>query len=144
MNDNFFVFSDIHGRYDLWEQVKEYLHGQPAIFLGDAADRGPDGYQVMKELLDSPNIIYLKVNHEDMFIETARSYFKEKQPTCELSDFEVFGNAYRLLIYLSFLSIEINLILDMLIFHLYLLIYYLFLFQSFLMEYLFLCYHIQL
>lgn len=99
MNDNFFVFSDIHGRYDLWKQVKEYLHGQPAIFLGDAADRGPDGYQIMKELLDSPNIIYLKGNHEDMFVETARAYFKEKQSTCELSDFEVFGNAYRLLAY---------------------------------------------
>ena len=50
MNDNFFVFSDIHGRYDLWEQVKEYLHDQPAIFLGDAADRGPDGYQIMTAL----------------------------------------------------------------------------------------------
>ncbi len=99
MNDNFFVFSDIHGRYDLWEQVKKYLYGQPAIFLGDAADRGPDGYQIMKELLDSPNIIYLKGNHEDMFVETAKAYFKEKQPTCEFSDIEAFGNVYRLLIY---------------------------------------------
>lgn len=99
MNDNFFVFSDIHGNYNLWKKVEEFIAGRPAIFLGDAADRGPDGYKIMKELLDSPNIIYLKGNHEDMFVETVHAYFKEKQPTCEPSDFEAFGNAYRLLAY---------------------------------------------
>lgn len=101
MNDNFFVFSDIHGRYDLWEQVKKYLYGQPAIFLGDAADRGADGYQIMKELLDSSNIIYLKGNHEDMFVEAARTFFKAKSSSCEPSDIEAFDRAYRLLIYNS-------------------------------------------
>ena len=42
------------------------------IFGGDACDRGQDGYQIMKELLDNPSVIYLKGNHEEMFCKAAR------------------------------------------------------------------------
>lgn len=41
------------------------------IFLGDAIDRGPDGYKIMKELLDNPKVVYLKGNHEDIFTKAA-------------------------------------------------------------------------
>lgn len=97
MNDNFFVFSDIHGNYNLWKKVEEFIAGRPAIFLGDAADRGPDGYKIMKELLDSPNIIYLKGNHEDMFVDAAKKYLITKSETCEPSDIDDYNSAYNLL-----------------------------------------------
>ena len=42
------------------------------FFLGDAIDRGTDGYAIMKELLNNPRVIYLKGNHEDIFTKAAR------------------------------------------------------------------------
>lgn len=42
------------------------------IYGGDACDRGPDGYKIMKELLANPQVIYLKGNHENMFVAAAR------------------------------------------------------------------------
>lgn len=42
------------------------------IFGGDAIDRGPDGYNIMKQLLDDPHVTYLMGNHEDMFTKAAR------------------------------------------------------------------------
>ena len=71
-----FAFSDIHGMWDLYKAIMDYCHEQDPeyslIFLGDAIDRGSDGYQIMKELLDNPKVVYLKGNHEDMFTKAAR------------------------------------------------------------------------
>ena len=66
----YLVMSDIHGMGGLWEQVKEELEQEETtlIFLGDACDRGPDGYRIMKEMLAMPNVIYLMGNHEDLFV----------------------------------------------------------------------------
>ena len=65
-----YAFTDIHGMYDLWAQIKDYCAEDDTIyFLGDACDRGPDGVRIMKELLAAPRVIYLKGNHEDMMIE---------------------------------------------------------------------------
>lgn len=65
-----YVMSDIHGMGDLWDEVKEFVAEENAnlVFLGDACDRGPDGYRIMKEMLEMPNVIYLMGNHEDMFV----------------------------------------------------------------------------
>lgn len=75
MHDIFF-FTDIHGMYDLYRAIMNYCQEQDPeamiIFGGDAIDRGPDGYQIMKELLNNPQVIYLKGNHEDMFTKAAR------------------------------------------------------------------------
>lgn len=62
--------SDIHGMGELWDLVKEELAQEETtlIFLGDACDRGPDGYNIMKEMLSMPNVIYLQGNHEDFFV----------------------------------------------------------------------------
>ena len=70
-----FCFADIHGMYDLYKAIMDYCNEQDPeasiIFLGDAIDRGPDGYKIMKELLDNPKVLYLKGNHEDIFTRTA-------------------------------------------------------------------------
>ena len=76
MHDVFF-FTDTHGRKDLFDSMRTWCYEQDPnctiIFGGDAADRGPDGYNIMKILLFDPQIIYLKGNHEDMFVNAARA-----------------------------------------------------------------------
>ena len=71
-----FTFCDIHGMYDLYKAIMNYCNEQDPeatiIFLGDACDRGPDGYAIMKGLLNNPYVVYLKGNHEDMFCKAAR------------------------------------------------------------------------
>lgn len=65
-----FAFSDLHGQRNLWEQIKAFLQPDDIVyFLGDAIDRGPDGYEIMKELLHDPRIVYIKGNHELMMQE---------------------------------------------------------------------------
>lgn len=60
-----YALSDIHGMGDLWNQIKAYLQSDDKLyFLGDAADRGPDGFKIMQELLADPRVIYLMGNHE--------------------------------------------------------------------------------
>ena len=70
-----FYFTDIHGMYDLYRAIMNYCKEQDPeamiVFGGDACDRGPDGYKIMKELLANPQVIYLMGNHEDMFIHAA-------------------------------------------------------------------------
>jgi len=62
--------------WDLYRAIMDYCYEQDPeamiIFCGDACDRGPDGYRIMKELLDNPYVVYLKGNHEDMFTKAAR------------------------------------------------------------------------
>ena len=71
-----FYFTDIHGCYDLYKAAMDYCTEQDPesmiIFGGDACDRGKDGYKIMRELLDHPQVVYLKGNHEDMFTKAAR------------------------------------------------------------------------
>lgn len=62
-----YAFSDIHGMYDLWAQIRDYCDETDTIyFLGDACDRGEDGAAIINELLKDKRVIYLKGNHEDM------------------------------------------------------------------------------
>lgn len=76
-----FYFTDIHGMGDLYDAIMQYCKEQDdeamIIFGGDAIDRGKDGYRIMKELLNNPKVIYLKGNHEDMFVKSARLLKKE-------------------------------------------------------------------
>lgn len=62
--------------WKLYRAIIDYCYEQDPeamiIYCGDACDRGPDGYRIMKELLDNPHIVYLKGNHEDIFTKAAR------------------------------------------------------------------------
>ena len=63
------AFSDLHGNYQLWKQIQNYYDkNDTLIFLGDACDRGPDGIKIMQEMFADSRVIYLKGNHEDMFL----------------------------------------------------------------------------
>lgn len=65
-----YAISDLHGRKDLWLKANKEIFKEDDViyFLGDAADRGPDGWKLIKLLLDDPRVIYIKGNHEDMLI----------------------------------------------------------------------------
>ena len=66
-----YAFTDIHGNYNLWRQIHDYCDETDQIyFLGDAADRGEDGLQIIEELLKDKRICYLKGNHEDFLIKS--------------------------------------------------------------------------
>lgn len=71
-----FYFTDIHGHYDLYSAIINWCRAKDPectiIYGGDGCDRGPYGYRIMRELLDNPQVIYLKGNHEDMFVKAAR------------------------------------------------------------------------
>ena len=73
-----YVMSDVHGCGGLFDSVMKFLEeqegGYQLIFLGDAIDRGTHGYRIMKSLLNNPNVIYLKGNHEDMFLRAVHEF----------------------------------------------------------------------
>ena len=44
-----YCFTDVHGNYNLWRQIHDYCDATDTIyFLGDAADRGEDGLQIIQ------------------------------------------------------------------------------------------------
>ena len=70
---NTYVASDWHGCLWVWEQVKKILKQNDTLFyLGDSTDRGPDGWQLFKELIDDPRIIYLKGNHDNFLYQNLK------------------------------------------------------------------------
>lgn len=64
-----YAISDLHGRYDLYQEVKKFLKPEDRVFcLGDCGDRGPDGWKLIKTVYEDPQFIYLMGNHEHMLI----------------------------------------------------------------------------
>ena len=76
-----YVFSDLHGNYSLWEQIRDFMGPDDRAYcLGDCADRGPDGLRIMEEVYNDPRITYIRGNHEDMMLNAIRrpdSYSEE-------------------------------------------------------------------
>lgn len=71
-----YVIGDIHGCADELASLLESIPLEPSdrlVFLGDYIDRGPDSYGVISYLIEwqrkgEPELIFLKGNHEDMFL----------------------------------------------------------------------------
>lgn len=62
-----YAVADLHGRLDLYEQIKAFLKPDDMVyFLGDAGDRGPQPWETIKAIYNDPQFIYIKGNHEDM------------------------------------------------------------------------------
>ena len=73
---NTYAVSDLHGMYDLYKQIKDFLQPEDIVYcLGDCGDRGPDGWRIIKEVYEDPQWIYLKGNHEDMLVKAIKSYY---------------------------------------------------------------------
>lgn len=75
MNKTFCV-SDVHGMLPLWQQIKDFLQpDDQLIVLGDCADRGRDGWQIIKDCLTDERITYIRGNHEAMLLKAWRAEF---------------------------------------------------------------------
>ena len=66
-----YAITDLHGRYDLWSMVKNYLTDDDILYcLGDCIDRGHYGYDIISEMMDMPNVHLIMGNHEQMMVDT--------------------------------------------------------------------------
>lgn len=73
-----YATTDLHGRKDLFFKMKEVLkEGDTVFFLGDAGDRGPDGWELIKLIYEDEQFVYLKGNHEDMLVESMKMFQKK-------------------------------------------------------------------
>lgn len=62
-----YVISDIHGEYDLYQQMLEmidFADDDTLYVLGDVVDRGPHPMRVMLDMMKRPNVIPVVGNHE--------------------------------------------------------------------------------
>lgn len=67
---NTYAITDLHGDYDIWLKIKQFLNPDDKIyFLGDAIDRGYNGYKLLIELLSDERVTFIIGNHEDMMIQ---------------------------------------------------------------------------
>lgn len=65
--DKTYIISDLHGRYDLLEQILNFIdETDELICLGDSGDRGPQSYKTLVTCLTHPQITYLRGNHDQM------------------------------------------------------------------------------
>ena len=71
-----YACSDIHGNWELWANIKEFLNTNDTLFyLGDAADRGPDGWAILKDMYNDARVFYIAGNHDVMLADRiARPY----------------------------------------------------------------------
>ena len=68
-----FCIGDIHGEYDLFTSLLKDFHEErhQLVLIGDLLDRGKFSKQCLllgKELVENHHAIYIKGNHEDLFL----------------------------------------------------------------------------
>lgn len=64
-----YACSDLHGMLHFYKAIKDILKPEDIVyFLGDAGDRGPQSWECIKAIMDDPQFIYIKGNHEDMLV----------------------------------------------------------------------------
>lgn len=70
-----YVFSDLHGQLTLWRAIKNFVKPEDKLYcLGDCGDRGPQPWETIKEVINDPQVVYLKGNHEDMLVAAMAEY----------------------------------------------------------------------
>lgn len=68
-----YVMSDIHGEADRFQKMLKLIDFSEAdtlYIIGDVADRYPGGVELWEEIMQTPNMVLLKGNHEDMCVKT--------------------------------------------------------------------------
>lgn len=67
-----YVISDLHGRYDKYKALLKKINfneNDNLYFLGDALDRGHEGFKILLDMANRPNVFAIMGNHEAMAIE---------------------------------------------------------------------------
>ena len=73
--------SDIHGQYNAYQKMLEKLKFSEDDFLyvlGDVIDRGPDGIEIIKDLMRRDNAELILGNHEFMLL-NALEYLRDRE-----------------------------------------------------------------
>lgn len=64
------IIGDIAGRYnELMKLIELMPKADRIILVGDLVDRGPDSKKVIEWAMNTPNVVTLKGNHEDMMVQ---------------------------------------------------------------------------
>ena len=66
-----YICSDIHGLYDRYRKLLETIslkEDDTLYVLGDMIDRGPDGIEILQDMMKRPNIVPFMGNHEHMML----------------------------------------------------------------------------
>lgn len=67
-----YVLSDVHGELGRFHRMLEKIHlraSDTLFILGDVVDRGPEGTQLLREIMQAPNMRMLLGNHEYMMLQ---------------------------------------------------------------------------
>jgi hypothetical protein len=75
-----YVFSDIHGKYDLFSRLLEKIGltaGDTVYICGDVIDKGEHSLKTLRLVCELPNAKMILGNHEDMFLKYYRSLMSE-------------------------------------------------------------------
>lgn len=68
-----YCMSDIHGEKDRFDKMLDLIHfsdSDTLYIIGDVIDRGPSGIEIMKFIMECPNIVLIIGNHEDICLKT--------------------------------------------------------------------------
>lgn len=83
---NRYAVSDLHGQFDLFTQIKEYINEDDIVYaLGDFGDRGPEPWRTLQAVLDDSQFIYLMGNHDLMLVKAIEALLRIPQEEWEWS-----------------------------------------------------------
>lgn len=67
-----YCISDIHGEYERFEKMLNVIQfsGEDILYvLGDVIDRQPCGLKIIEKIMNTPNMMLLRGNHEQMMLD---------------------------------------------------------------------------
>ena len=76
-----YAMSDIHGYYGKYKAMLKEINfneNDQLFIIGDVIDRGPEGIEIIKDIMSHDNITLLMGNHEHMFL----SFMEQNQCYC--------------------------------------------------------------
>lgn len=100
-----YALSDVHGEGDRFHRMLEtirFSREDTLYILGDVIDRGPDGIALLREIMESPNMVMLLGNHEYMM----ERYFRPEATEMEIFRWNRNGNAPTLASFLKLTPVE--------------------------------------
>ena len=82
-----YTVSDIHGCYDKYKELLKKICFDPddiLYVLGDVIDRGPDGFKIMLDMVQRPNVVNLMGNHEAMALDALQRILNAAEENGEI------------------------------------------------------------
>lgn len=80
-----YAVSDLHGCYDRYRKLLDKLNlgEQDTLYvLGDALDRGPEGFRILSDMASRPQVVGLLGNHEAMALDALPGLLGNLENSC--------------------------------------------------------------